>query len=62
MKFRGTGPTTGPSAPNRSPAVRIRSGKRFSLQSGTTRELDGYIWRVMADPEGNEFDIVLSSA
>ena len=32
------------------------------LESGTTRELDGYIWRVMADPEGNEFDIVLSSA
>ena len=32
------------------------------LEPGTTRELDGYIWRIMADPEGNEFDIVLSSA
>ena len=32
------------------------------LEPGTTRALDGYIWRIMADPEGNEFDIVLSSA
>jgi predicted enzyme related to lactoylglutathione lyase len=31
------------------------------LEPGTTRELDGYIWRVMADPEDNEFDIVLAS-
>ena len=32
------------------------------LEPGTTREVNGYIWRTMADPEGNEFDIVLSSA
>jgi predicted enzyme related to lactoylglutathione lyase len=25
---------------------------------GETRELGGYRWRCMADPEGNEFDIV----
>ena len=27
------------------------------LEPGTTRELDGFTWRWMADPEGNEFDI-----
>jgi predicted enzyme related to lactoylglutathione lyase len=27
------------------------------LEPGTTRELEGYRWRLMADPEGNEFDI-----
>jgi predicted enzyme related to lactoylglutathione lyase len=27
------------------------------LESGTTRELEGFQWRCMADPEGNEFDI-----
>jgi Glyoxalase-like domain len=27
------------------------------LESGNTRELEGYQWRCMADPEGNEFDI-----
>jgi len=27
------------------------------LEPGSTRELEGFRWRVMADPEGNEFDI-----
>lgn len=27
------------------------------LEPGTTRELEGFSWRCMADPEGNEFDI-----
>jgi hypothetical protein len=27
------------------------------LEPGTTRELEGFTWRCMADPEGNEFDI-----
>jgi predicted enzyme related to lactoylglutathione lyase len=27
------------------------------LEPGNTRELDGFRWRRMADPEGNEFDI-----
>jgi predicted enzyme related to lactoylglutathione lyase len=27
------------------------------LESGRTRELEGFRWRLMADPEGNEFDI-----
>ena len=27
------------------------------LEPGTTRELEGFRWRCMADPEGNEFDI-----
>jgi predicted enzyme related to lactoylglutathione lyase len=31
------------------------------LEPGNTHELEGYRWRVMADPEGNEFDIVPSS-
>ena len=26
-------------------------------EPGLTREVDGYRWRVMADPEGNEFDL-----
>jgi predicted enzyme related to lactoylglutathione lyase len=26
-------------------------------EPGTTRELEGFAWRCMADPEGNEFDI-----
>src|ERR1700722_5661824 len=26
------------------------------LGPGTTRELEGFCWRCMADPEGNEFD------
>jgi predicted enzyme related to lactoylglutathione lyase len=39
-----------------------RYGGRW-LEPGTTRELDGFTWRCMADPEGNEFDIdVLPSA
>ena len=27
------------------------------LEPGTTRELEGFRWRCMAGPEGNEFDI-----
>jgi predicted enzyme related to lactoylglutathione lyase len=27
------------------------------LEPGTTHELDGFQWRCMADPEGNEFDL-----
>jgi predicted enzyme related to lactoylglutathione lyase len=27
------------------------------LEPGGTRELEGFRWRLMADPEGNEFDI-----
>ena len=27
------------------------------LEPGSTRDLEGFQWRVMADPEGNEFDI-----
>ena len=27
------------------------------LEPGSTRELEGFQWRAMADPEGNEFDI-----
>ena len=27
------------------------------LEPGNTRELEGFQWRCMADPEGNEFDI-----
>jgi predicted enzyme related to lactoylglutathione lyase len=27
------------------------------LQPGITHELEGFLWRQMADPEGNEFDI-----
>ncbi len=27
------------------------------LELGKTRELEGFRWRCMADPEGNEFDI-----
>jgi predicted enzyme related to lactoylglutathione lyase len=39
-----------------------RLGGRW-LGPGTTRELEGFTWRCMADPEGNEFDIdVLPSA
>ncbi len=29
------------------------------LEPGNTRELEGFQWRTMADPEGNEFDIDL---
>jgi predicted enzyme related to lactoylglutathione lyase len=28
-------------------------------EPGTTREIDGFTWRCMADPEGNEFDVVI---
>jgi predicted enzyme related to lactoylglutathione lyase len=27
------------------------------LEPGRTRELEGFRWRLMADPDGNEFDI-----
>jgi predicted enzyme related to lactoylglutathione lyase len=27
------------------------------LEPGQTRELEGFRWRLMADPDGNEFDI-----
>jgi predicted enzyme related to lactoylglutathione lyase len=27
------------------------------LEPGNTRELGGFRWRCMADPEGNEFDV-----
>ena len=27
------------------------------LEPGTTRELEGFRWRVMSDPAGNEFDL-----
>jgi predicted enzyme related to lactoylglutathione lyase len=27
------------------------------LEPGMTRDLEGFQWRAMADPEGNEFDI-----
>ena len=27
------------------------------LEPGTTREREGFQWRCMADPEGNEFDL-----
>jgi len=27
------------------------------FEPGTARELEGFTWRCMADPEGNEFDI-----
>ena len=30
---------------------------RSWLEPGNTRELEGFQWRCMADPEGNEFDI-----
>jgi predicted enzyme related to lactoylglutathione lyase len=29
------------------------------LEPGMTRDLEGFQWRIMADPEGNEFDIDL---
>ena len=39
-----------------------RLGGRW-LEARTTRELDGFTWRCMADPEDDEFDIdVLRSA
>lgn len=33
-----------------------RLGGRW-LEPGTTRELEGFKWRCMADPQGNEFDL-----
>jgi predicted enzyme related to lactoylglutathione lyase len=27
------------------------------IEPGNTRDIDGFLWRVMADPEGNEFCI-----
>ena len=32
------------------------------VEPGETRDLEGYQWRCMADPEGNEFDIVPSDS
>jgi hypothetical protein len=37
---------------------RLHMGGRW-VEPGTTRELEGFVWRCMADPEGNEFDIAL---
>jgi len=31
------------------------------LEPGNTRDLEGFRWRCMADPEGNEFDIDVMS-
>jgi predicted enzyme related to lactoylglutathione lyase len=31
-------------------------------EPGITRDLEGFRWRCMADPEGNEFDIALTSS
>ena len=33
-------------------------GGRWS-EPGMTREMEGWLWRVMADPEGNEFCIIV---
>jgi predicted enzyme related to lactoylglutathione lyase len=41
---------------DRAPAEVEGLGGRW-LEPGRTRELDGFRWRCMADPEGNEFDI-----
>ena len=35
--------------------IEALGGRR--LEPGSPRELEGFRWRVMADPEGNEFDI-----
>jgi hypothetical protein len=35
---------------------RLAAGGRW-LEPGRTRELEGFRWRLMADPDGNEFDI-----
>jgi predicted enzyme related to lactoylglutathione lyase len=35
-----------------------RLGGRW-LEPGSTRDLDEFRWRCMADPEGNEFDIAV---
>lgn len=35
----------------------IETGGGSWLEPGQTRELEGFLWRCMADPEGNEFDI-----
>jgi predicted enzyme related to lactoylglutathione lyase len=37
-------------------AVVEQLGGRW-LEPGKTRELEGFQWRCMADPEGNEFDL-----
>jgi hypothetical protein len=41
---------------NQSTAEIEKLGGRW-LEPGNTRELEGFRWRCMADPEGNEFDI-----
>lgn len=41
------------------PTARVRElGGRW-LEEGKTHELEGFSWRVMADPEGNEFCLYL---
>jgi hypothetical protein len=32
------------------------------VRAGTARELEGFRWRQMADPDGNEFDIDVQPA
>lgn len=32
------------------------------IEPGLTHELDGYRWRTMEDPEGNEFDLQMAPA
>jgi len=29
------------------------------IEPGVTRQLEGFTWRCLADPEGNEFDLVV---
>jgi hypothetical protein len=41
---------------HRSGTARALLGGRW-LEPGNNRELEGFRWRCMADPEGNEFDI-----
>ena len=42
-------------APLRCGLLDVASGRW--LEPGNTRELEGFQWRCMADPDGNEFDI-----
>ena len=46
-------------APAAGPVARYATAQPGSggWSRGTTRELEGFRWRCMADPEGNEFDI-----
>ena len=38
--------------------TRVRALGGLWSEPGTTLEIDGFHWRVMADPEGNEFCIM----